>query len=47
MNDVFINALVERIKVDEMTIEQVPIPFKGEVERRLNPLQEEEINEGE
>ena len=25
MNDVFINALVERIKVDEMTIEQVPI----------------------
>lgn len=36
MNDVFINALVERIKADEMTIEQVPMPYREEVESKLN-----------
>ena len=36
MNDVFINALVERIKVDEMTIEQVPMPFREQVQSKLN-----------
>ena len=36
MNEVFINALVNRIKAGDMTIEQVPIPYKKAVEERLN-----------
>ena len=36
MNEIFINALVERIKAGQMTIEQVPIPYKEEVKKRLN-----------
>ena len=36
MNEVLINALVARIKAGQMTIEQVPIPYKEEVEKRLN-----------
>ena len=35
MNEVLINALVARIKAGQMTIEQVPIPYQGEVRRRL------------
>ena len=41
MNDVFINALVERIKTGDITKEQVPIPYREEVEKRLNPPIEE------
>jgi hypothetical protein len=36
MNEVFINALVERIKAGEMTIDQVPIPYRKAVEEKLN-----------
>jgi hypothetical protein len=36
MNEVLINALVARIKAGQMTIEQVPIPYREEVKKRLN-----------
>jgi hypothetical protein len=36
MNEVFINALVERIKAGEMIIDQVPIPYRKAVEEKLN-----------
>ena len=36
MNEIFINALVERIKAGQMTLEQVPIPYREEVKKRLN-----------
>lgn len=35
LNEVLINALVARIKAGELTIEQVPIPYQDEVQRRL------------
>lgn len=35
MNEVFINALIARIKADEMTIEQVPIPYREAVKTIL------------
>ena len=38
MNEVFINALVARIRAGDMTIVQVPIPFRVSVG---NKLQEE------
>ncbi len=36
MNEILINAFVARIKAGMMTLEQVPIPYREEVERRLN-----------
>ena len=36
MNDILINAFVARIKAEDMTIEQVPIPYKEAVEEKLN-----------
>lgn len=36
MNEVLINALVARIQAGQMTIEQVPVPYREEVEQRLN-----------
>lgn len=35
MNEVLINALIARIKVDEMTIEQVPVPYQKSVQEKL------------
>ena len=35
MNEVLINALVARIKAGQMTIDQVPIPYQVEVQKRL------------
>lgn len=36
MDEVFINALVNRIKAETgMTVEQVPIPYQDEVRERL------------
>ena len=35
MNDILINAFVARIKNEDMTIEQVPIPYQGEVQDLL------------
>ncbi len=45
MNEIFINALVNRIKAGDMTIEQVPIPYKKAVQQKLDDLKEEEITE--
>ncbi len=42
MNEVLINALTARIKAGQMTLEQVPIPYKEEVRRR--PENEESDN---
>ena len=36
MNEVFINAMINRIKAGGMTIEQVPIPYKDIVKDKLN-----------
>ena len=36
MNDILINGFVNRIKAGLMTIEQVPIPFKDEVQAKLD-----------
>mgnify|MGYP000885111742 CR=1 FL=1 len=36
MNDILINALVARIKKDEMKIEQVPIPYREKVQEKLD-----------
>ena len=35
MNDILIDAFVQRIKAGKMTIEQVAIPYQDEVRRRL------------
>jgi hypothetical protein len=35
MNEVLISALVARIEAGMMTLEQVPVPFQEEVEKRL------------
>ena len=40
MNEVLITAFVNRIKAGEMTIEQIPIPYKGEIQKRLDPVTE-------
>ena len=45
MNEILINALVERLKADMdkeggMTIDNVPLPLKEEVEKKLNPVEE-------
>lgn len=45
MNEIFINAIVNRIKAGDMTIEQVPIPYKEAVQQKLDDLKEEEITE--
>ena len=36
MNEILIMAFVNRIKAGEMTLEQVPIPYQTEVQKRLN-----------
>ena len=36
MNDILINAFVARIRAGMMTIDQVPIPFKNEVQAKLD-----------
>ena len=35
MNEILIMAFVNRIRQEQMTIEQVPIPYQEEVEKRL------------
>ncbi len=35
LNEVLINAFVARIRAGQMTVEQVPIPYQDEVQRRL------------
>mgnify|MGYP001179504796 FL=1 len=41
MNDILINAFVARIKAEDMTIEQVPIPYKEAVEEAIEARFEE------
>ena len=41
MNEVIINALFARIKAGQMTIEQAPIPYQGELQARLEQESEE------
>ena len=41
MNDILINAFVARIKAEDMTIEQVPIPYKEVVEEAIEARFEE------
>ncbi len=36
MNDILINAFVARVKAEQMDIDKVPIPYREEVEKRLN-----------
>lgn len=36
MNEIFINALVARIKEGEMDLEQVPVPYQEAVEEKLS-----------
>lgn len=35
MNDILIDAFVQRIKAGKMTIDQVPIPYQVEIRKRL------------
>lgn len=35
MNEVLIMALVARIQAGQMTLEQIPVPYQGEVRNRL------------
>jgi hypothetical protein len=41
MNEVFISALVERIKVEQMKLGQVPIPYREVIEEKLRDEEEE------
>ena len=36
MNEILLKALIARIRAGQMTIEQAPVPYKEEVEQRLN-----------
>ena len=36
MNEILLNALIARIKAGHMTIEQAPIPFREQVQSKLN-----------
>ena len=36
MQDILINAIIARIKAEQMTIEQVPIPYREQVLATLN-----------
>ena len=36
MNEILIQAFVNRIRAGMMTIEQVPIPYQEEARKRLN-----------
>ena len=42
MNEILLQALLERIKAGQMTIEQVPIPYQGELQARLEQEESEE-----
>ena len=41
MNDVILNALLARIKAEQMTIEQAPIPYREELKVILEQESEE------
>lgn len=43
MNDIFINALLSRIKAEDMTIEQVPIPYQEVITELLEVEEDNDI----
>ena len=42
MNEILIQALLARIKAGQMTIEQAPVPYQGELQARLEQEESEE-----
>lgn len=36
MNDILINALLSRVKAEDMDIAQVPMPYQEEITKRLD-----------
>ena len=42
MNDILFSALIARIRAGQMTIEQTPIPYQGELQARLEQEESEE-----
>lgn len=40
MSEILVNSLYERVKSGQMTIEQVPIPFKHLVQELLDLVEE-------
>jgi len=42
MNDILFSALIARIRAGQMTIEQAPIPYQGELQARLEQEESEE-----
>lgn len=42
MNEILLNALIARIKAGQMTIEQAPVPYQGELQARLEQEESEE-----
>ena len=40
MNEIILNAFVEAVKMENMKIEQVPIPYQEEVGKRLELIEE-------
>lgn len=42
MQEIIINAIIARIQAEQMTIEQAPIPYQGELQARLEQEESEE-----
>jgi len=42
MNEILLNALIARIRAGQMTIEQAPVPYKEELQARLEQAESEE-----
>mgnify|MGYP000241456949 FL=1 len=42
MNEILLNALIARIKAGQMTLEQAPVPYQGELQTRLEQEESEE-----
>ena len=40
MSEIILNAFVEAVKMENMKMEQVPIPYQEEVSKRLEPIEE-------
>ena len=42
MNEVLINALLARIRAEQMTVEQAPVPMQDAIQARLEQVESEE-----
>ena len=40
MNEIILHAIVEAVKMENMKMEQVPIPYQEEVGKRLELIEE-------